>query len=315
MLEDPVLISVGVPVRNGATALNVALQSIVDQTYKNIEIIISDNNSSDETERICQEFSSRDSRIIYYKQQETMTALENFQFVFEKSRGEYFMWAAYDDSREENYIEALLSGFQYHPEASIIFSNVSIFENLNNPYINNLIVDVSLASRLRFDSQGLSFIEKHIQQRQIPNYHIYGLINSKNLACYPWFDIDHGPDYPLLHWLLCHGDFIYVDKTIFYYYEIVKSIEERALTNSNSTLKAFPIVRLSHFCTLSIIKSKLANYSYLEKILNYLYFFFFFYLHRHGGLINLLRKIIYAKTPLFLQNSWRKNKNLYLNKK
>src|SRR5690606_13748412 len=90
------LVSIGVPVRNGGAYLADALQILVDQTYKNIEIIISDNNSSDDTSSIIERFAKLDKRIVVYTQSRTLTASENFRFVFERSHGEYFMWAACD---------------------------------------------------------------------------------------------------------------------------------------------------------------------------------------------------------------------------
>ena len=310
MSDNSVLISVGIPVRNGAITLERALQSILDQTYKNIEIIISDNNSSDETEKICKEFAIKDCRIAYYKQEKTITALENFQFVFEKSQGKYFMWAADDDLRSNNYIEVLLNGFQSHPEASIIFSDTTVFKDIKNPNIDNQMVSINDGSQGRFDSQGLSFIKKHIQQRRSICVHIYGLINSKYLYDYPWleFDIDFAPDFPILHWLLCHGDFIYVYDTTFYYFQLYKSPATMALANSLKPLKKFPLIRFSHCCAQSIIRAETKKNPYFNNIFTYIYMFFFFYYFRTGGLINILKNALYTITPSPIQMFWRRIK-------
>ena len=58
-------VSIGLPVYNGADYLRTALESIVGQTFADIEITISDNASTDDTQRICEEFADRDSRIRY----------------------------------------------------------------------------------------------------------------------------------------------------------------------------------------------------------------------------------------------------------
>src|SRR5581483_12411158 len=102
---DP-LVSIGLPVYNGKH-LREALNSLQSQTYKNIEIIISDNASTDSTAKICRTYL-RDSRIKYIRQKANIGAAKNFNFVLSKAKGEYFMWAAGDDVWNENYIKLLM---------------------------------------------------------------------------------------------------------------------------------------------------------------------------------------------------------------
>lgn len=102
-------VSIGIPIHNGAKTLKCALNSLVNQTHKNIEIIISDNNSSDDTFKICSKYAETDKRIMLFKQNLTLSPIENFKFVFDQSSGEYFMWAAADDTRSHNTIEDCLS--------------------------------------------------------------------------------------------------------------------------------------------------------------------------------------------------------------
>ncbi|MBN1168115.1 MAG: glycosyltransferase family 2 protein [Methanospirillaceae archaeon] len=92
------LVSVGIPTYNRPEGLRRTLNCITGQTYKNLEIIVSDNCSlGPETERVVREFMGRDSRIQFFQQNENMGVAFNFQFVLEKATGEYFMWAADDD--------------------------------------------------------------------------------------------------------------------------------------------------------------------------------------------------------------------------
>lgn len=306
--ENTVLVSVGIPVRNGGDTLKLAIQSVINQTYRNIEIIISDNNSSDETEKVCQEFVKHDSRITYYRQEKTITAIANFRFVKNKSNGKYFMWAADDDLRSENFIETLLKGFESYPVASIIFSDAAIFNDYRNYINNSRLVCINIGSQGHFDSCGLSFIEKHIQQRQSICLHIYGLINSQYLSDFPWFDIDYAPDFPLLHWLLCCGDFVYITGTMFYYFQEAKSMEQMALTNSLKPIQVFPLLRFSHVCTKSVIKAESKKRRYFDNIFTYIYLFFFFYLARHGGLIQFIKSTVYRLSPVPLRIFWKKIK-------
>ncbi|MEO1670747.1 MAG: glycosyltransferase [Cyanobacteria bacterium J06631_2] len=97
MNQNNPLVSIGVPVYNGANFIREALDSILSQTYENFELIICDNASTDETEKICREYASKDSRIRYHRSEQNLGAAWNFNRVFELSSGKYFKWAAHDD--------------------------------------------------------------------------------------------------------------------------------------------------------------------------------------------------------------------------
>lgn len=101
-------VSIGLPVFNGAVYLRQALNSLLAQTFENFELIVGDNASSDETESICREYAARDSRIRYFRHSENIGAVKNYMFVFEQSRGMFFMWAAHDDLWDRDWIERLL---------------------------------------------------------------------------------------------------------------------------------------------------------------------------------------------------------------
>jgi glycosyltransferase involved in cell wall biosynthesis len=98
-------VSIGVPIFNAEISLCAALESLLSQTFNDFEIIISDNSSFDKTENICRSYLAKDKRIKYYRQIKNIGAEANFLFVLEKSVGKYFMWAAADDVRSNNFIE------------------------------------------------------------------------------------------------------------------------------------------------------------------------------------------------------------------
>lgn len=104
----PPVVSIGMPVYNGEPFIREALDSLLDQTFTNFELIISDNASTDGTEAICREYASKDERIRYVRQTENRGALANFQFVLDEAVGEYFMWAAHDDKYYINHISELM---------------------------------------------------------------------------------------------------------------------------------------------------------------------------------------------------------------
>ena len=90
-------ISIGLPVFNGERYIAATIESLISQSFTDIEIIICDNASTDGTETICRSFMSKDSRIRYYRNTCNLGPAVNFNLSFKLSRGEYFKWAAHDD--------------------------------------------------------------------------------------------------------------------------------------------------------------------------------------------------------------------------
>jgi len=102
------LVSVGIPTYNRPQSLKRVLESLVVQSYQNLEIIISDNCSENpEVEDVINEFLKKDTknRIRYYRQAKNVGAANNFRFVLDQAKGKYFLWNADDDVRSENFIE------------------------------------------------------------------------------------------------------------------------------------------------------------------------------------------------------------------
>ena len=97
-------ISIGMPVYNGEKYIREALDSLLAQTFTDFELIISDNASTDNTEKICREYMSIDNRISYFRQKKNLGALVNFKFVLEHAKSNLFMWAAYDDLWAPNFL-------------------------------------------------------------------------------------------------------------------------------------------------------------------------------------------------------------------
>jgi glycosyltransferase involved in cell wall biosynthesis len=116
-------VSIGMPVYNGEEYIREALDSLLAQTFTDFELIISDNCSTDKTQEICNEYSTRDSRIIYIRQDMNIGPAANFEFVLQKSSGKYFMWAAHDDRWKCTFLEKLVAILMSDRECGLAFSN------------------------------------------------------------------------------------------------------------------------------------------------------------------------------------------------
>ena len=98
-------ISIGLPVFNGETYLQTALESLCAQTFEDFELLIVDNASTDRTGEICRKAANHDRRIKYFRNTENIGAAKNFNKAFEISNSEYFKWAAHDDICAPQFLE------------------------------------------------------------------------------------------------------------------------------------------------------------------------------------------------------------------
>jgi glycosyltransferase involved in cell wall biosynthesis len=116
------------PVFNGERYLGAAIDSILNQTYSNFELIISDNASTDGTQQICREYAARDGRIRYYRNKENLGLARNFNSVFELSSGEYFKWASSDDLCAPEYVERCVEVLDHLPAIILCFAETIIID-------------------------------------------------------------------------------------------------------------------------------------------------------------------------------------------
>lgn len=113
------LVSVGLPVYNGERFVDGALWSLRGQDYPFIEIVISDNASTDRTPDICLEHARHDKRIRFIRSGENLGAAWNFNRVFQLSSGQYFMWAAHDDLWEPSCVRRCVEVLQADPAVAL----------------------------------------------------------------------------------------------------------------------------------------------------------------------------------------------------
>ena len=106
------LISVGLPVYNAADRLADAVHSVLDQDHERLELVISDNASTDATEEVCRELAAKDDRILYHRQPRNVGIVNNFVTAMRVARGEFFRWIGDDDRLEPTCLSAGLAAFQ-----------------------------------------------------------------------------------------------------------------------------------------------------------------------------------------------------------
>ena len=88
MTNNKPKVSIGMPVYNGEKHLRQSLDALVSQSFKDFELIISDNASTDKTRDICIEYCEQDDRIKYFRQSINIGGWPNFKYVLDKAQGD-----------------------------------------------------------------------------------------------------------------------------------------------------------------------------------------------------------------------------------
>lgn len=122
-------VSIGMPVYNSERWLAATLESILAQTFVDFELIISDNNSSDRTGKICQEYAGRDARIKYSRNAKNIGANPNFNRVFRLSSADYFKWASSNDVIEREMLAKCVEVLDKHPDVVLCYPRTMIFSD------------------------------------------------------------------------------------------------------------------------------------------------------------------------------------------
>ena len=115
------LVSIGMPVFNGEEHLREGIDSLLGQSYADIELIISDNASTDATPDICRDYAKRDKRVRYYRNDVNIGASGNYNAVFRHARGAYFKWASSNDICGREFIEKCVAVLEQKPDVVLVY--------------------------------------------------------------------------------------------------------------------------------------------------------------------------------------------------
>jgi len=144
-------VSVGLPVYNGGKFIQRRLDSILNQTFTDFELIISDNASNDATSKICQEYIKKDKKIRYFRQNKNIGIVQNWNFVLQQAKYEYFVWASVDDLWHPNFLEKNIKILSSKKNVVCSIGNISEFDSQSSNFysIKNNSNTTSIMKKLR----------------------------------------------------------------------------------------------------------------------------------------------------------------------
>lgn len=210
MARNAPMVSIGLPVYNGDNYLAQAIQSIINQTFRDFELILSDNASTDETAAICLHWAKKDSRIRYIQNEQNLGAIPNFNQLVEMAKGKYFKWAAHDDVLAPTYLAKCVEILETNPTVVLCCTKVQIIDEFNKkqiPYKHEPKKLIANKPSHRF---------RELIKNDLDCYEIFGVIRKEVLAQTPLFGAYVAADRILRAELGLYGSFYEVKERLFF---------------------------------------------------------------------------------------------------
>jgi len=209
---DNDLISIGLPTFNGKKYVKQAVYYLLSQSYKNIELIVSDDASNDDTFDICQKIAAKDKRVKLYLQKKNIGFTKNFNFVLNKATGKYFMWAGEDDYRHPQCLAKLHYLLAKNQKAILAVSKFNnVYKNKCYDYMKNQKISNSMPHFFYFFH--------YVNTRNISYF--YGLYRTDILKKIGGYHTDSRPffkssDYVTIFRVLLQGKLAYSNSVLFF---------------------------------------------------------------------------------------------------
>jgi glycosyltransferase involved in cell wall biosynthesis len=253
-------VSVGMPVYDGERYLEEAIGSVLRQTQTDLELVISDNASTDRTGDICRSFAAADPRVRYYRNEVNLGAHPNFNRAFELSRGGYFKWAAHDDVLKPDFLRCCVEALESVPDAAVCQSAIEYIDESGASlgiHRHHVAGSESEDSARRFAAMTL---------RPHDCYSMMGVLRRSLVEqCMPLASF-HGADRALLARIALAGRFITVPNTLLQvrdhagrYSRAQKGLRDRAAWYDarNVGRLSFPVWRLYGTYWSSVVSAEI----------------------------------------------------------
>ena len=198
------------PVYNGERYIEETLRSLLAQDFKDFELIITDNASTDRTEEICRQFAAREPRIRYVRNERNLGAAANYNLGLSLATGEYFKWCAHDDLLSPNCIGALVNALDQDPGAIAAFPRTQCIDEMGTA--------IPMVGEQLPDGRGLSPAQRFMRgiHQGGTMFEIFGLyrrdILRKTMLHLPYY----GSDRALLAEIAILGEFVRVPTATFF---------------------------------------------------------------------------------------------------
>lgn len=204
-----VLVTVGVPVFNGANYLGSTLDSLSKQTHEELEILVADNASTDATVDIVRAAMQCDPRIRLLCRPENIGAAANYNHLVTLARGSYFKWSAHDDLCAPPFVERCVEALEADPGAVLAYPR-SVLIGPDDEILDEHFVD----DLYRAEADPVERLRRYLPHRG-EQHAIFGLIRTDRLRRTRMIGTHWGGDMVALTDLLLQGRFIELEDRLF----------------------------------------------------------------------------------------------------
>ena len=163
------LVSIILPTHNGSKYIRQSIESCINQTYRNIEIIVVNDCSTDNTQSIINEFVSNDSRIKLINNKHNLKLPLSLNAGFEQANGEFFTWTSDDNYYAENAIETMVDFLLKNMDLGLVYCNYKIINEKNEVVSEKIFHDVN-ASMVKWLGCGACFLYKSDLHKKLNGY-------------------------------------------------------------------------------------------------------------------------------------------------
>ncbi|MDO4168369.1 MAG: glycosyltransferase family 2 protein [Lachnospiraceae bacterium] len=164
------LISIVLPIYNGEKYMRESIDSVINQTYQNWELLILDDCSSDNTSNIAQEYVKRDKRISYYRNEKNLRLPRNLNKGFSLAHGDYLTWTSDDNRYKPTALEKMYDALQKDLKAQFVFASCRIIDG-NGKAIEYIMVNEWSKKRIVGENPvGACFMYTREVYEKIGNY-------------------------------------------------------------------------------------------------------------------------------------------------
>lgn len=203
------LVSVCLPVYNGERFIRQALESLLGQTYKNLEVVVSDNASIDHTEQIAREYAANDPRLRYQRNASNLGYTTNLRRAVELATGEFVMFASVDDTRPQNVIETCVNALMRNSRAVMAHGPIVFVFPDERP-------SVRVANPMDMDDLAQNDRVKLFARAINNGCMVYGLYRKEALArCF--YPNTYAQEYVLLLQMTLLGPLVNIDQPMLLY--------------------------------------------------------------------------------------------------
>lgn len=265
-------VSIGLPTYNNADFIEETLKSVLNQSFTNFELHISDDNSTDGTDIICDKYSKVDKRINFSKNKKNIGPHLNHLKVFIHKGFDFFMYARGHEILSENFLQDCVYKLKNNEESILAFGTPKWID-MNNQVMNDKPYSY-------YDTRGLNVnirVAFSIWGKPEPNY---GLIRTSALQQEPYFRDILGNDQIIMLRLALSGSFAHAKESARfrrYHYEDetykkrIKRYLKYSYKRKNKLEYLFPYARLPFYLFYTIFVSDI---SFKDKIICSLVMFF-----------------------------------------